>query len=78
MFEIEHTDEFEKWWNTLSTKEQEDVAHSVGILEQFGPSLGRPYVDTLSESQFKNMKELRTQSGGKPLILQRHFDNLLF
>ncbi len=30
-----------------------------GVLEQFGPALGRPNVDTLSCSKYKNMKELR-------------------
>jgi hypothetical protein len=30
-----------------------------GVLEQFGPNLGRPHVDTLAGSRHANMKELR-------------------
>ncbi len=29
------------------------------VLQEFGPRLGRPYVDTLYGSAFTNMKELR-------------------
>jgi hypothetical protein len=31
----------------------------MGLLKQFGPSLGRPRVDTLKGSRHANMKELR-------------------
>ena len=34
------------------------LAHA-GLLEQFGPTLGRPHVDTLNGSRHANMKELR-------------------
>ena len=34
------------------------MAHA-GLLEQFGPSLGRPRVDTLKGSRHTNMKEIR-------------------
>ena len=33
------------------------------LLEQFGPSLGRPTVDTLKGSRHNNMKELRFYAG---------------
>ena len=33
------------------------------MLEQFGPQLGRPRVDTLNGSHHKNMKELRFDAG---------------
>lgn len=74
MFEIEYTDEFETWWNELSVIQQEDISHSIKVLEKFGPTLGRPYVDTIKGSQFKNMKELRTQSKGDPLRTFFAFD----
>jgi hypothetical protein len=35
---------------------------SLCILEKYGPSLGRPYVDTLKGSKISNLKELRTRS----------------
>jgi len=35
------------------------------LLQQFGPQLGRPHVDTLNGSRHANMKELRfTAAGG--------------
>ena len=30
-----------------------------GLLESYGPQLGRPHADTLSGSRHANMKELR-------------------
>ena len=38
-------------------------------LEQNGPALGRPYVDTIRNSRFKNMKELRISSQGALRVL---------
>jgi hypothetical protein len=32
------------------------------MLKELGPSLGRPYVDTIENSKHKNMKELRVQN----------------
>jgi hypothetical protein len=34
------------------------------ILEEFGPNLGRPLVDTLAGSKHSNMKEIRFALGG--------------
>jgi hypothetical protein len=33
-------------------------------LRQYGPSLGRPEVDTLKDSKYTNMKELRFRASG--------------
>jgi len=30
--DVEYTDEFEVWWDTLSEPEQDDVAATVGLL----------------------------------------------
>ena len=63
MWRVEYTDEFESWWDQLSADEQERVAAAVELLEQHGPSLGRPIVDTLEGSRHPNMKELRPRGG---------------
>ena len=34
------------------------------LLQQFGPQLGRPRVDTLNDSRHANMKELRFSAPG--------------
>jgi hypothetical protein len=57
-WEIEFTDEFETWWDSLNEAEQEDVRASVNLLRERGPSLGRPHVDLIAASRYPNMKEL--------------------
>jgi hypothetical protein len=42
-WEVEFTDEFEKWWECLSESEQDDIAATVGLLEERGPALPFPY-----------------------------------
>ena len=71
---VEFTDEFELWWDSLSGEEQEDVRASVSVLRQCGPSLGRPHVDSVAQSRFPNMKELRTQHAGRPYRTLFAFD----
>jgi hypothetical protein len=74
MWEIEYTDEFEAWWETLDADEQESVAVSVELLRQLGPHLPRPHADTLKGSRHANKKELRTQHAGRPLRTLFAFD----
>ena len=74
MWEVEYTDEFEQWWDRLSEAEQESIAHDVEILSAVGPMLGRPQVDSVENSRFSNMKELRTQHKGEPYRTLFAFD----
>jgi len=74
MWEIEFTNEFEQWWHTLTEDQQEDLTFSVRLLRKLGPLLSRPHADTVKRSRHQNMKELRTQSGGKPLRTLYAFD----
>jgi len=62
-WDIEFTDQFEVWWDALTMTEQEAIWRTVQVLQQRGPSLGRPLVDTLSGSRHANMKELRPPAG---------------
>jgi hypothetical protein len=43
---------------------QDELLARLKVLEAFGPSLGRPQVDTLEGSSFPNMKELRFRLDG--------------
>ena len=55
-------DEFDAEFEALAaTVQNELLAHSK-LLEQFGPQLGRPRVDTLKGSRHANMKELRFEA----------------
>ena len=59
MWEVEYTDEFENWWNSLTAPEQRRITAAVERLEEDGPALSRPLADTLEASSLPNMKELR-------------------
>jgi hypothetical protein len=52
-------DEFEPEFDALPEGVQTEVLALSLVLEQFGPQLGRPRVDTLSGSRHPNKKELR-------------------
>jgi hypothetical protein len=58
-WEIEYTDEFEKWWDLLTEEEQISIATYITLLEEMGPALPRPYSDSIRNSRHSNMKELR-------------------
>ncbi len=71
---IEYTDEFGIWWDTLTTSEQVSIDAHVRKLEQRGPNLPFPYSSGVSGSRHSHMRELRVQSGGKPLRVFYAFD----
>jgi hypothetical protein len=75
-WEVEFTDEFGVWWETLSDDQQDDIAHCVGLLSELGPALGFPYSSKVNSSRHGHMRELRTQSAGKPLRTLYAFDPL--
>lgn len=62
-WEIEITDQFGEWWQTLNESERERIRAAVEVLEERGPGLARPYVDTVRDSRHANMKELRPRGG---------------
>ena len=66
-WEVEVSDEFVDWYNSLAGDERKSVAVAVEALELAGPGLGRPLVDTLKGSEYANLKELRVQHKGRPL-----------
>jgi hypothetical protein len=73
-WEIETSDEFVSWYKDLTEEEADSVDISIEILEQAGPVLGRPHVDTLKGSKIANLKELRVQHDGRPLRILFVFD----
>ena len=60
---IEITDEYLRWFSALEEGQQDAIRADIEILEQMGPFLGRPYVDSIKGSRHSNMKELRTMRG---------------
>src|SRR2546422_11736095 len=56
---VEIGDEFEPEFDKLPEDVRTEVLALSRLLQQFGPQLGRPRVDTLDGSRYANMKELR-------------------
>jgi hypothetical protein len=59
---VEVADELEAEWDQFPVDVQDEILAHGRLLEQFGPHLGRPRVDTLKGSSYANMKELRFDS----------------
>ena len=56
---VEFGDEFEPEFDALHQDVQTEILALSRLLQQFGPQLKRPRVDTLKGSRHANMKELR-------------------
>lgn len=76
MWEVEFTEEFGAWWENLTADQQDDVAYSVQLLAEFGPALGFPHSSGIGASRHSHMRELRIQSGGRPIRTLYAFDPL--
>lgn len=73
-WDLEYTDEFGEWWASLSEDEQEALDVSVRLLEERGPNLRFPHSSGINGSRHSHMRELRTQSDGRPLRTLYAFD----
>jgi hypothetical protein len=71
---VEYTDEFEAWWDTLSEAEQESVDVSVRLLAAMGPRLPFPHSSGVKASKHGHMRELRIQHAGRPYRILYAFD----
>lgn len=74
MWDVEYTNEFENWWDSLTESEQVDISASVGLLEARGPALGFPHSSGINDSKHQHMRELRVQHKGKPYRVLYAFD----
>jgi hypothetical protein len=68
--------EFDEWFLKQPTGLQDETQVWLTLLRRVGPQLGRPHVDTVETSAFRNMKELRIQYKGKPWRMLFAFDPL--
>jgi hypothetical protein len=73
-WEVEYTDEFAIWWDSLSEKEQVEISAKVELLEEHGPTLPRPHSDVITTSRHANMKELRGKVEERQLRVLYAFD----
>lgn len=72
--EVEYTDEFGIWWSGLTEDEQDDVAATVSLLAERGVTLGFPHSSAIERSRHGHMRDLRVQSGGRPIRVLCAFD----
>ena len=69
MWPIDYTPEYEDWFSIQEEESKIAINAKVILLSEFGPQLGRPYVDTIHGSKYKNLKELNL----KILFLEYYF-----
>lgn len=73
-WEVEYTDEFEAWWQTLTIEEQVSVSAAVELLENVGTNLKFPHSSGINGSRHGHMRELRIQHHGHPFRTLYAFD----
>ena len=73
-WDVEYTDEFEAWWESLHEAEQDSIDVIVGLLEQFGPQLGFPHSSQIKGAAHGQLRELRVQHQGAPYRILYAFD----
>lgn len=73
-FNVEYSNEFGHWWQALTENEQDDTTAIVELLMEMGPDLRFPHSSGINESKHSHMRELRIQSGGKPIRVFYAFD----
>ena len=66
--------DFESWLLEQDTGMRRAIAAHGALLQQYGPTLSRPQVDTLKGSKLVNLKELRVQYQGEPWRVLFIFD----
>ena len=73
-WQVEYTDQFAEWWDTLSEGRRIRITASVGLLERRGPNLPFPHSSGVGGSRHGHMRELRVQAGGQPIRIFYAFD----
>ena len=73
-WEIETTDAFDQWWETLGDDAKGSIDAHVRLLEDQGPQLPFPYSSGIEGSKHGRMRELRVQSKGDPIRIFYAFD----
>lgn len=57
--EVEYTDEFESWWNSLPPDDQAATGRVVDMLVRRGLALRHPHASNVKSSRHRHMRELR-------------------
>ncbi|MDR3613056.1 MAG: type II toxin-antitoxin system RelE/ParE family toxin [Candidatus Obscuribacterales bacterium] len=73
-YELVLINDFATWLDEQDEERRIKVLGHLDLLEERGPLLGRPYVDTLKGSKIANLKELRVQHKSEPIRILFAFD----
>lgn len=73
-WEVEFSDEFGAWWDSLTAAEQKSIDFTVGLLQELGPMLKMPHSSGVEMSRHTHMRELRIQHAGRPYRVLYAFD----
>jgi hypothetical protein len=71
---LHYIDYYEEWLEAQEEDLQDEAIAQLGVLEEYGPNLGRPWVDTLKGSKISNLKEVRFSYKGAPIRILFAFD----
>ena len=77
MWEIESSEEYDKWFASLDEESKIAVLERVLLLKDQGPDLTRPYSDILhGVKNHSNLKELRNKTDRHILRVAYYFDSV--
>lgn len=71
---VRGTEDYFHWFRALDGQDAEAVTHTLLMLEELGVTLGYPYSSAIKG--WNPLRELRIQSGGRPLRVFYAFDPL--
>ncbi|MCP1438845.1 hypothetical protein J3D56_002281 [Erwinia persicina] len=74
MWKIITTKRFDAWFFAQPEDLQDEILAAFLVLRKEGPHTGRPLVDTLNDSIYPNMKELRLSFKARPIRALFAFD----
>jgi len=67
-WELPLTPESESWMRSLGERDRARLHKALEVLEQRGPTLGRPLADRVKESRYHHMKELRPRDSNMRVL----------
>ena len=73
-YEVEYTEEFSDWWESLTRVEQRAMTRAIVVLEAAGPRVPFPFSSGVLGSRHGHMRELRIQHAGRPYRMLYAFD----
>ena len=71
---VETTDAFAAWFSDRSVNERVAIAATIEMLKREGPRLGFPQSSAIRGARTRHLRELRVQSGGRPIRIFYAFD----